>query len=170
MNVAIGAPRPNAALAIRNAMRANRKWNTRPELALRKGLRQAGMTGYRVHWRKAPGTPDVAFVGKQVAVLAMGCFWHQCPRCRRSAPQRNAEWWQRKFAMNRARDERNRQALTASGWTVVELWECEITRRLDDCVDLVGKALRSDVRGLWGVKPGTTEAADATPRYVTHIL
>ncbi|MFL5718090.1 MAG: very short patch repair endonuclease, partial [Chloroflexota bacterium] len=42
-------------------MRANRARDTGPELALRRALRAAHLSGYRVNWRKAPGRPDIAY-------------------------------------------------------------------------------------------------------------
>lgn len=38
-------------------MQANRGKDTKPELDLRRLLREAGYPGYRLHWKKAPGIP-----------------------------------------------------------------------------------------------------------------
>ena len=40
-------------------MQANKSKNTKPELLVRARLREAGYTGYRLHWKKAPGKPDI---------------------------------------------------------------------------------------------------------------
>ena len=42
--------------------------NTKPELALRKALAREGIKGYRLHYAKLPGKPDVVFMGRRVAV------------------------------------------------------------------------------------------------------
>lgn len=109
-------------------MQANRGTNTKPELELRRLLREAGYPGYRLHWKKAPGRPDIAYPGRRVAVFVNGCFWHRCPHCKPSAPKSNAEFWAAKFEANQERDARKTAELEASGWTVVTVWECEMKR------------------------------------------
>nr|WP_305064770.1 hypothetical protein [Methanococcoides sp.] len=46
-------------------MSANKGKNTEPELMLRKALRDIGLSGYRIHWKKATGKPDIAYPGKK---------------------------------------------------------------------------------------------------------
>lgn len=116
--------------ATRRSMQGNRSKDTRPEMAVRRGLRQRGLTGYRLQWGKVPGRPDVAFPGRRVAIFVNGCFWHRCPYCHPSAPQTHAEFWDEKFARNRRRDRENQERLTRDGWTVVVVWECRLKRRL----------------------------------------
>lgn len=107
-------------------MKGNRARDTEPELLLRRLLREAGYPGYRLHWKKAPGRPDIAYPGRRVAIFVNGCFWHRCPNCRPSMPKSHPEYWKAKFAANRARDARKTEQLEAEGWTVVTVWECEI--------------------------------------------
>jgi DNA mismatch endonuclease (patch repair protein) len=126
MTAKILQPAPGASSEkVRKAMQAIRSKNTVPELLFRRALSQAGIRGYRVHWKKAPGRPDIAFVGKRVAVFVMGCFWHRCPRCALPNPKTNREWWQQKFNGNLERDRRVQSLLKAEGWTTVIIWECE---------------------------------------------
>jgi DNA mismatch endonuclease (patch repair protein) len=40
-------------------------------------------------------------------------------------PKRNRDFWEAKFAANRARDARNVEALEALGYHVVVIWQCE---------------------------------------------
>ena len=54
-------------------MSANKAKNTGPELIFRQGLRKVGLIGYRLHWKKAPGRPDIAFT-KVVAAAAIDSF------------------------------------------------------------------------------------------------
>ncbi|WP_417230503.1 very short patch repair endonuclease [Thermophilibacter sp.] len=114
--------------ATRHVMQANRSKNTGPELAVRAALRAAGLTGYRLHWKKAPGKPDVCFPGRRVAIFIHGCFWHRCPHCAPSRPKTHAQFWEEKFARNRARDRRDVEQLLAAGWTVLVVWECQLKR------------------------------------------
>ena len=55
-------------------MSANRPKNSKPELHLRKALWQAGLKGYRLHYKRVPGRPDISFVSKKLAIFVHGCF------------------------------------------------------------------------------------------------
>ena len=107
-------------------MRANRAKNTRPELILRKSLREAGVTGYRLHWSKAPGKPDIAFPGKKIAVFVNGCFWHRCPHCNLPMPIHNKEYWKSKLQGNIDKDRSYLNQLDQMGWKTIIVWECQI--------------------------------------------
>ncbi len=100
--------------------------DTTPELAMRALLRSIGLTGYRLHYAKATGRPDIAFVSRRVAVFVHGCFWHGCPYCKPRKPKSNSAFWIAKFQANKARDARKAAALRSGGWAVVTLWECRI--------------------------------------------
>ena len=54
----------STSIAVRNVMLANKSKNTKPELIVRKHLSSLGIRGYRLHWKKAPGKPDIAFPGR----------------------------------------------------------------------------------------------------------
>jgi DNA mismatch endonuclease, patch repair protein len=107
-------------------MKANKSKNTAPELRMRRLLREAGYPGYRLHWKSAPGHPDIAYPGRKVAIFVNGCFWHRCPRCQPPLPRANREFWVTKFASTQERDARSAASLVASGWTVITVWECEL--------------------------------------------
>lgn len=144
-------PPPSSPAASRT-MQANRGKDTRPELKLRRLLREAGYPGYRVHWGKAVGHPDVAYPGRKVAVFVNGCFWHRCPLCDPPVPKANNEFWTAKFAANVARDAATSAALEASGWKVVVVWECQLTQDCEAALDTVIRALEPD-GGESGVGP-----------------
>lgn len=131
---------PATSPGVRNVMRANRARDTRPELALRRALRQAELGGYRLNWRKAPGRPDIAYPGRRVAVFVHGCYWHHCPRCYPNLPKSNPEFWERKFELNQERDGRKRRDLEAAQWVVMEFWECDLSRDVANAVALVKSA------------------------------
>ncbi len=78
-------------------MSAIKAKNTKPELLLRKALWHSGVKGYRLHWKKVPGRPDIAFPGKKIAIFVNGCFWHRCPICNPSLPKTNISFWTDKF-------------------------------------------------------------------------
>jgi DNA mismatch endonuclease (patch repair protein) len=122
-------------------MQANRAHDTGPERVLRQAMRQAGHRGYRLNWRGAPGRPDLSWPGRRVAVFVHGCFWHHCPRCHPDLPARNADFWARKFELNRERDARKRSQLEEAGWRVHEIWECDLRDRLEGVVVEVATSL-----------------------------
>jgi len=120
-------------------MQGNRGKNTRPELELRRLLRIAGYPGYRLHWNKAPGHPDIAYPGRKVAIFVNGCFWHRCPYCNPSHPAANVDFWTAKFAANQQRDARKNSELVAAGWRVITVWECQLR---DDPNSVIASILR----------------------------
>lgn len=130
MSVAVPKAPPATSEATRHSMQGNRSKNTKPELLVRSGLRAAGLTGYRLQWKREFGRPDVAFPGRRVAIFVHGCFWHRCPYCRPSTPRSNVDFWEAKFARNRERDERHTGELLDQGWTVIVVWECRLKKKV----------------------------------------
>lgn len=116
-------PKDPRTSAIMSRIRAK---NTVPERALRAALRKAGLSGYRLHFARVPGKPDVAFVKHRVAVFVHGCFWHGCPHHPDHRVRNNAAWWRKKIGANRARDKRKSAALRRAGWRVITVWECRL--------------------------------------------
>ena len=108
-------------------MRAIRAKNTAPELHVRRELRAAGLTGYRLHRKDLPGRPDIAFIGRQRAIFVHGCFWHGHD-CREGLrrPRSRLEYWLPKIEGNQVRDARHAGALEARGWRVMTVWDCEL--------------------------------------------
>jgi DNA mismatch endonuclease, patch repair protein len=107
-------------------MRANKARDTGPELSLRKELWRIGVRGYRLHLKKVPGRPDIAFIGLRVAVFVHGCFWHRCPNCTKRMPKTNQGFWAEKFQRNVDRDRNKERELMVAGWATLTAWECEI--------------------------------------------
>jgi DNA mismatch endonuclease (patch repair protein) len=106
-------------------MRAVRSKDTVPELIVRRLLHRAGYR-FRLHRRDLAGSPDLVFPGRRKVVFVHGCFWHghSCKRGART-PQSNQEYWMAKIAKNRARDNKVQCDLTALGWGLLVIWECE---------------------------------------------
>ncbi len=109
-------------------MRANRRTDTKPELALRRALHGRGYR-YRKDYRLDLGDgkrvrPDIAFTARRVAVFVDGCFWHSCPQ-HGSKPAVNVSYWDPKLRRNVERDRAADTALAAAGWEVVRVWEHE---------------------------------------------
>lgn len=114
--------------------------DTSPEVYLRRALYAAGVRGWRTHYKRAVGTPDLAWPALRVAVFVDGAFWHGHPS--RHRPGRSGRYWDDKIAANVARDRRVDGALQAAGWTVVRAWDFEARRDLPGVVERVTAALR----------------------------
>lgn len=119
------------APAVRKSMKGNKGKDTKPELLVRRRLREAGLGGYRLQWR-VPGRPDIAYPGKKVCIFINGCFWHRCPVCGPSMPKTNQEYWIPKFERNVERDKRNIRLLEEDGWHVHVIWECQLKKKTVD--------------------------------------
>ena len=106
-------------------MRAIKSKDTAPELAVRRLIH--GMSyRYRLHGRGLPGKPDLVFSGRHKVIFVHGCFWHQHSECKDGHPSRsNSSYWEPKLARNKERDTEHINHLTAEGWDVLTIWECE---------------------------------------------
>ena len=126
-------------------MSANKSKNTKPELLLRKELWKNNIRGYRLHWKKAPGRPDITFPKKKLAIFVNGCFWHRCPHCNLSLPKTNTEFWKAKFDKNIERDDEKIKLLKNSGWNFIVIWECMIKNDIFDAVNIINKEIKKYV-------------------------
>ena len=64
-------------------------------------------------------------------MLVHGCFWHQHPGCRLARqPKSRLDYWLPKLEHNRQRDLQSSDELRAMGWTVLVIWECEVSDEL----------------------------------------
>ncbi|MCY0856855.1 very short patch repair endonuclease [Cupriavidus sp. D39] len=119
-------------------MRAVKSKNTGPELIVRRIVHSLGFR-FRLHRQDLPGSPDLAFIGRRKAIFVHGCFWHghDCPRGAR-VPKTNSTYWLAKIARNRERDAAAIERLTAIGWQIHIVWECELKDR-----DKLERRLRS---------------------------
>lgn len=108
-------------------MRRIRSRDTKPELAVRKLVRSLGIIGYRVHRKDILGKPDIAWVGRKLAIFVHGCFWHghDCKEGIRK-PKSRSDFWISKIEQNRQRDYVQQATLESLGWRVLVIWECEL--------------------------------------------
>ncbi|PKP78893.1 MAG: very short patch repair endonuclease [Alphaproteobacteria bacterium HGW-Alphaproteobacteria-3] len=120
--------------------------DTKPELAIRRGLHALGFR-YRLHARNLPGKPDIVLPRWRAVIFVHGCFWHGHDCHLFKWPKTRTEFWQQKITANRQNDEKAIAALHAQGWRVLIVWECALkgrTRRnLDETVSSIAIWLRS---------------------------
>lgn len=107
-------------------MKSVRQKDTRPEIVVRKVLHSLGYR-FRLHRRDLPGRPDIVLPRHRAVVLVHGCFWHQHERCGSARiPRTRTDYWADKLNGNVARDMRVEAALSALGWRVLTVWECDV--------------------------------------------
>jgi DNA mismatch endonuclease (patch repair protein) len=110
----------------RRTMQAVKSKDTAPELTVRSLAHRMGYR-FRLHRKDLPGNPDIVFPRLRKLIFVNGCFWHghDCARGAR-VPKGNRDYWSKKIARNRARDQKNLEQLTAAGWTSLVVWECNM--------------------------------------------
>jgi len=100
--------------------------DTSPEMTVRRLVYGMGYR-YRLHDKRLPGKPDLAFLGRRKVIFVNGCFWHGHDGCRYARlPKTRVAFWKTKIEKNRARDDEIASVLRADGWKVLTLWQCEI--------------------------------------------
>jgi len=107
-------------------MRQIKGKNTRPEMIVRSLLHRLGYR-FRLHRKDLPGTPDIVFPSRRLALFVHGCFWHG-HGCRIGRlPKSRLDYWKPKIEANAERDRRKQEALVEAGWRVAVLWQCELS-------------------------------------------
>lgn len=114
--------------------------NTKPEIIVRQALHKAGFR-FRLHRKDLPGNPDIVLPRYRAVIFVHGCFWHG-HGCRYfKVPKTRTDFWLDKIMANAKRDRQKEDALRATGWTVLTVWECEI-RDKTDWLTPIAKLLR----------------------------
>lgn len=76
--------------------------------------------------RELPGRPDLVLPRHRAVVFVHGCFWHRHPGCKYAYnPKSRVEFWEGKFAENRACDLKQQHALRRLRWKCIVVWECQ---------------------------------------------
>lgn len=121
-----------------------RKKDTRPELAVRKYLYHAGIR-YRVYRPDLPGNPDIALIGRRLAIFVNGCFWHAHAGCKLNRmPKSREEYWIPKINRTVERDVKNHSEMHRLGWNVIIVWECELKKdNFEPTMQRIIKAIKS---------------------------
>ena len=115
-----------------------RSTDTVPELTVRKLAHARGLR-FRKHYAHLPGRPDLVFVRGKVVVFVDGDYWHgwRFPMWKNKL----ASYWRQKIENNRRRDRRNFRRLRREGWLVIRIWEHEVERDPERCLDRIEQAV-----------------------------
>jgi len=126
-----------------------RSWNmsrikgkdTKPEIILRSLLHRSGLR-FRLHEKKLPGRPDIVLPRYKTVIFVNGCFWHHHENCKYAyMPKTRALFWKEKFERTVQRDLEKNSALSAEGWHVITVWECELKKSSCKVVEWILKFL-----------------------------
>ncbi len=113
------------------------------EVRLRKELWSRGLR-YRKNVKNIPGKPDVAFIGKKVAVFCDSEFWHGYDwEHRKEDIKTHREYWIPKIERNMERDAEVNGMLESQGWIVLRFWGRQIQKNLEECADEIENTLRT---------------------------
>ncbi len=120
-------------------MRNIRSSGTTPEKKVMRELRKRKIY-FAKHVSNITGKPDIVFRRKKIIVFIDSDFWHGHPE-RFIMPKTNTDYWRNKIECNRERDAMVTKELKEQGWTVIRLWEYDIKKNFDYCINLILKAL-----------------------------
>lgn len=113
------------------------------ELMLRKELWRRGLR-YRKNVNSVYGHPDIAFIGKKVAVFVDSEFWHGYDwENRKNDFKSHWEFWIPKIERNIQRDMEVNAKLQSDGWIVIRFWGKEIKNNTLQCADKIEKAVKA---------------------------
>ncbi len=112
-----------------------RSKDTKPELVVRRELWRRGYR-YRLHSKKLPGKPDIVLAKYRTVIFVNGCFWHGHKDCTKYVqPRTNKDFWKNKVSTNRERDLISIQKLEAHDWSIITIWECEVSKsRIEETI------------------------------------
>lgn len=111
------------------------------ELSLRKALWSMGLR-YRKNVKSVFGHPDIAFIGKKIAVFCDSEFWHGYDWERRKNDFKvRQDFWLPKIERNMERDREVNEKLEAEGWIVIRFWGKEIKSDVNACAEKIKKAV-----------------------------
>lgn len=114
------------------------------EVMLMKELWSRGLR-YRKNVQSVFGKPDIAFIGRKVAVFCDSEFWHGHNwEERKNDFKSHQEIWIPKIERNIERDREVTKKLEEDGWTVLRFWGKDIKKNVTECADIIEKAVKND--------------------------
>lgn len=125
-------------------MQAVKNKDSKIEITLRKALWRKGIR-YRKNYNKVIGKPDIAMVGKKVAVFCDSEFWHgKNWEKKKQTIHSNRDFWINKIERNMERDIEVNESLTSEGWKVLRFWGKDIMKDTAGCVEKIVRVLGNE--------------------------
>ena len=120
-----------------------RSKDTQPEEKVRKYLFSQGFR-YRKNVKKLPGCPDIVLTKYKTVIFVQGCFWHMHDCGRFHCPATNPDYWRPKILRNVERDGASQKQLSADGWKVLLVWECQLKpKHIQNTLEELVEAIRT---------------------------
>ena len=127
----------------RKNMQAIKSKDTSIEIALRTALWHRGIR-YRKNYKQLPGKPDIVITKHKIAIFCDSDYWHGYDwENRHQRIKSNRDYWIPKIERNMKRDKEVTAQLQNAGWIVLRLWEWQIRKHLDECVDTIMNTIRA---------------------------
>lgn len=124
-------------------MQSIKNKDSKIEILLRKELWKRGIR-YRKNVNSVFGHPDIAFIGKKVAVFCDSEFWHGYDwENKKEEIKSRREFWIPKIERNMARDVEVTEYLTKNGWTVLRFWGEDIKKNTVQCADQIEAVIKN---------------------------
>jgi len=93
---------------------------------------------YRRNTKKIFGKPDFVFIRLKVAIFCDSDFFHGKDwEVNNERIKSNRDFWIPKIEGNMIRDQLVTSTLITEGWTVIRLWESDIKRDLNRCIEMI---------------------------------
>lgn len=125
-------------------MKAIKNKGSKIETMLQKELWHRGLR-YRKNVKTVYGKPDIAFIGKKVAVFCDSEFFHGYDwENKNKEIKSNRDFWIPKIEKNMARDKAVTEKLKSDGWIVLRFWGSEIKRNLSQCADKIESVVKAN--------------------------
>lgn len=123
-------------------MRGIKNKGSQIETVLQKALWHRGLR-YRKNAKGVLGKPDIAFVGRKIAVFCDSEFWHGFDWEHRQGDIKvHQDFWIPKIERNMARDKEVTDRLTADGWIVLRYWGKDILKNTSQIADEIERVYR----------------------------
>lgn len=123
-------------------MRQVKSKDSKIEVALRRELWARGLR-YRKNVTRILGKPDIAFIGRKIAIFCDSEFWHGYDwENKKKEIKSNQEFWIAKIEKNIERDKYVTQELQRDGWLVLRFWGNDIMKNLADCANKIETAVK----------------------------
>lgn len=121
-------------------MKAVKNKDSEIEILLRRELWSRGLR-YRKNVKTVYGKPDIAFIGKKIAVFCDSEFWHGYAwEIAQDEFQSRRDFWIPKIERNIQRDKEVNERLRNDGWIVLRFWGREIKKDVSACADIIQTA------------------------------
>ena len=123
-------------------MRNVKSKDSQIELRLRRELWKRNLR-YRKNVQHIFGKPDIAFIGKRIAICVDSEFWHGFDWLNKQKEiKSNRDFWIAKIERNIQRDLEVTNKLETDGWTVIRIWGNDIKHNLQGVADIIEAAFK----------------------------